>query len=57
MDQLSGRTFRFKVELGQAAQQEPPGSLRGVGAPETDFEHNESAVGVLADRVQVDCPL
>ena len=30
--------FRFEVELGQTAQQEPPGSLRGIVAPELGLE-------------------
>ena len=57
VDEPARRRFGFEVELGQAALQEYPRALCGVGTPEVSLERDQPTVGVLADRIELDAAL
>ena len=56
MDKVGRLGFRFEIEFSQVTLEEPPSALRGVVAPDADLESNKPAVGLLADRIEVDRP-
>ena len=56
MDEVGRLGFRFEIEFSQVTLEEPPSALRGVVAPDAGLESNEPAVGLLADRIEVDRP-